>query len=104
MQPGDEVLLMSGQYGDISIGTYAVQTTNSDFVTIAAAPGQTPTLASLALTATNMWRFQHLSVQSIEKSRAIVVADQGLLASHLRHNLQLNCCWLARARRRMDAG
>ena len=77
MQPGDEVLLMSGQYGDISIGTYAVPTTNSGFVTIAAAPGQTPTLASLTLTATNMWRFQHLSVQSIGKSRAIVVADQG---------------------------
>jgi hypothetical protein len=33
VQPGDEILLTTGQYGDISIGTYAVRTTNSDFVT-----------------------------------------------------------------------
>ena len=68
---------MGGQYGDVSIGAYKVPTTNSAFVTIAAAPGQTPVLASLRLTATNMWRFQHLSVQSIGNKEGILVNDQG---------------------------
>jgi hypothetical protein len=77
VQPGDEILLMGGQYGDVAIGRYGSAITNSAFVTIAAAPGQTPVLASLALSATNMWRFQHLSVQSLGKGRAIVVSDQG---------------------------
>ncbi len=77
VQPGDEILLMGGQYGDVSIGAYKVPTTNSAFVTIAAAPGQTPVLASLRLTATNMWRFQHLSVQSIGNKEGILVNDQG---------------------------
>ena len=77
VHPGDEILLMGGQYGDISIGAYPVPTTNSAFVTIAAAPGQVPVLASLKLKATNMWRFQHLAVKSIEKNHAIDVVDQG---------------------------
>jgi hypothetical protein len=76
VRPGDEILLMGGQYGDVSIGTYAVRTTNPAFVTIAAAPGQTPVLASLKLSATNMWRFQHLSVQSIGENVAITITDQ----------------------------
>ena len=49
VQPGDEILLMGGQYGDISIGAWAAPTTNSAFVTIAAAPGQTPVFSSLGL-------------------------------------------------------
>lgn len=77
VQPGDEILLMSGQYGDVYIGIYHVPTTNPAFVTIAAAPGQTPVLASLTLSATSMWRFQHLAVQSLGKERAVVVKDQG---------------------------
>ena len=47
MQPGDEILLMSGQYGDVNIGIYGTPMTNPAFVTIAAAPGQTPVLATL---------------------------------------------------------
>jgi hypothetical protein len=77
VQPGDEILLMSGQYGDVGVGRYGSAVTNPAFVTIAAAPGQTPVLATLTLSATNMWRFQHLAVQSLGKGRAIVVSDQG---------------------------
>ena len=86
VQPGDQILLMSGQYGDISIGIYGTPTTNSAFVTIAAAPGQTPVLASLKLGATSKWRFQRLSVQSIAKtkqSRLIVVTDQASVSPSL---------------------
>ena len=81
VEPGDEILLMDGQYGDISIGVHSVRTTNSAFVTIAAAPGQNPVLANLELSATNMWRFQDLSVQSIGKNAAIGVSDQGPLTT-----------------------
>ena len=81
VEPGDEILLMDGQYGDISIGVNSIRTTNSAFVTIAAAPGQHPVLASLGLSATNMWRFQHLSVQSIGKNQVIRVSDQGPLTT-----------------------
>jgi len=81
VQPGDEILLMSGQYGDVSIGIYGASATNPAFVTIAAAPGQTPVLATLTLSPAIMWRFQHLSVQSLTKnpgrSRAILVYDRG---------------------------
>ena len=81
VEPGDEILLMDGQYGDISIGVNSVRTTNSEFVTVAAAPGQHPVLANLGLSATNMWRFQHLSVESIGKNQAIRVSDQGPLTT-----------------------
>src|SRR6185312_15532032 len=81
VQPGDEILLMSGQYGDVYIGTYGASTTNTGFVTIAAAPGQTPVLATLTVSAANKWRFQHLWVQSLPKgpgkTRAIAVSDRG---------------------------
>ena len=38
VQPGDAIYLMSGNYGDIGLGSYANPTTNSDFVTVEAAP------------------------------------------------------------------
>ena len=47
VQPGDEILLMGGQYGDVTIGAYAVATTNPAFITIAAAPGQMPVFSTL---------------------------------------------------------
>jgi hypothetical protein len=37
-QPGDEILLMSGNYCDISIGSNLTLIANPEFVTIAAAP------------------------------------------------------------------
>jgi hypothetical protein len=82
VQPGDEILLMGGQYGDISIGAYGVSTPNSAFVTIAAAPGQTPVLSTLALSATSYFAFSGVKVQSIAegglKTVSLVrVGDQG---------------------------
>ena len=44
VQPGDTIYLMSGNYGDIGLGSFDLPTTNSDFVTVQAAPiaGQVP--------------------------------------------------------------
>ena len=82
VQPGDEILLMGGQYGDVAIGAYAVATTNPAFVTIAAAPGQMPVFSTLVVTASSYFVFSGIEVQSIAegtpKSVALVrVGDQG---------------------------
>jgi hypothetical protein len=66
VQPGDEILLMSGNYGDIFIGGLTTEISNTDFVTVAAAPGQTPVLTSLFVGETNAWMFNGLKVQSLQ--------------------------------------
>jgi hypothetical protein len=83
VQPGDEILLMSGQYGDISIGAWAAPTTNSTFVTIAAAPGQMPVLSTLTLTTSSYFVFSGLKIQSMTDGASrsftylVMVSDQG---------------------------
>ena len=66
VEPGDEILLMSGNYGDIFIGGLSPEISNYDFVTVAAAPGQTPVLTSLFIGETNKWVFNGLKVQSLQ--------------------------------------
>ena len=63
--PGDEILLMSGNYGDFRLCVYDTEISNSAFVTVAAAPGQTPVLTSLLVCSTTMWAFNGLKVQSL---------------------------------------
>jgi hypothetical protein len=63
--PGDEILLMSGNYGDLWLNVYNTEIANSAFVTVAAAPGQTPVLTSLFIAGTNYWAFNGLKVQSL---------------------------------------
>jgi hypothetical protein len=67
IQPGDEVLLMSGNYGDISGGGLTVATSqiiNSPALTIATAPGQTPVLNSVWLGSVSGFVFNGLTIQS----------------------------------------
>jgi hypothetical protein len=66
--PGDELLLMSGNYGDIWINTNGAEIANSAFITVQAAPGQTPVLTSLLVAATNNWMFNGLKVQSLQSA------------------------------------
>jgi len=63
---GDEILLMSGNYGDISIGGLSAEISNSAFVTIAPAPGQIPVLTSLFIGETSKWVVDGLKVQSLQ--------------------------------------
>ena len=82
VQPGDALMLMSGNYGDISIGNFNQPTTNSDFVTVEAAPGQTPVFSTLLLDRTNKWVFNAIKVQSLMgtngNTQALVgLTDQG---------------------------
>jgi Right handed beta helix region len=82
VQPGDALMLMSGNYGDVSIGNFNQPTTNSDFVTVEAAPGQTPVFTTLLLDRTNKWVFNAIKVQSLMgtngNTQALVgLTDQG---------------------------
>ena len=55
---------MSGNYGDIIIGDYNQQIVNSSFVTVEAAPGQTPVFSTLYIRSTDKWVFKGVKVQS----------------------------------------
>ena len=81
VQPGDAIMLMSGNYGDIVIGAYQLEVANPSFVTVQAAPGQTPVLSTLLILSTTNWVFNELKVQSLYTSAntrpLIYIHDQG---------------------------
>ena len=82
IKPGDEILLMSGNYGNITIGDNETEITNSSFLTIAAAPGQSPVLSQLYILSTNMLAFNGLKVEGTMATAASItylveVKDQG---------------------------
>ncbi len=64
VHPGDRVLLMTGNYGRLNANMYGQTITNSDFVTIEAAPGQTPVLAGAFFADTNKWRLHGVKIRS----------------------------------------
>ena len=73
---------MSGDYGDIVIGDYLQQVVNPSFVTVEAAPGQTPVFSTLYIRSTNKWVFKGIKVQSLlgtnnNKQALVSVTDQG---------------------------
>jgi Right handed beta helix region len=73
---------MNGDYGDVGIGVYNTPMPNSDFVTVKAAPGQTPLFSTLYIRSTNKWVFNGIKVQSLwgtnnNKLALVTVTDQG---------------------------
>src|SRR5579863_9425277 len=91
IEPGDEILLMSGNYGAVSVGQYEAPINNPSFVTIAAAPGQTPVFTSLTVSASSGFVFSGIRVRSLQTTQneaALVnVGDQG--ASYPTSNIVL---------------
>ncbi len=82
VRPGDTIMLMKGDYGDVVVGIYNTQAPNSDFVTVKAAPGQTPMFSTLYIRSTNKWVFDGVKVQSLfgtnnSKQGLVTVTDQG---------------------------
>ena len=82
VQPGDALMLMSGNYGDIVLGAFNLPTTNSDFVTVEAAPGQVPVFSTLYIERTNKWVFNAIKVQSLlgtngNTQALVTLTDQG---------------------------
>ena len=116
VQPGDTIMLMNGDYGDIVVGMYNTQVPNSDFVTVKAAPGQTPVFLTLYIRSTNKWVFNGIKVQSFfgtnnNRQALVTVFDQGAArptADIILENMQVSSAddtdgwtkpeWLARAR------
>jgi Right handed beta helix region len=68
VKPGDEILLMSGDYGDVSTSDWTIGLKNPSFVTIAAAPGQTPVLSFLAAVASSYLVFSGIKVEGTNDS------------------------------------
>jgi hypothetical protein len=82
VQPGDAIMLMSGNYGDVVIGNFGLETANSDFVTIEGVSGQTPVFTTLNISRTNKWVFDAIKVQSSMTAGSptttlVTVTDQG---------------------------
>jgi hypothetical protein len=116
VQPGDTIMLMSGDYGDVVIGDYLQQVVNPSFVTVEAAPGQTPLFTTLFIRSTNKWVFKGIKVQSLlftnnNKLPLVTVTDQGAslpTSDIILENMQVSSAdntdgwtqpeWLARAR------
>jgi hypothetical protein len=116
VQPGDTIMLMNGDYGDIVVGMYNTQVPNSDFVTVKAAPGQAPVFLTLYIRSTNKWVFDGVKVQSLfgtnnNKQALVTVTDQGAslpTADVILENMQVSSAdntdgwtqaeWLARVR------
>jgi hypothetical protein len=86
VHPGDTILLMSGNYGDLAIGVggFGTHYDNRDFLTIKAAPGQTPVFTTLNVSNVSKYIFDGLKVQSTNASGAIngdwlvLVGDAGV--------------------------
>ena len=122
VQPGDAIMLMSGNYGDIGIGDFDLPTTNSDFVTVQAAPGQTPVFSTLLLNRTNKWVFNAIKVQSLLGTNGnvqalVLLTDQGAsfpTTDIILENMQISSAdstagwskaqWVAQARARPRGG
>jgi hypothetical protein len=74
IQAGDTVYLMSGNHGPVTIQGYngvtptLVGFNNSSFITIAAAPGQTPVLSQLSILGGSKWVFRGLTIQSLNNT------------------------------------
>ena len=116
VKPGDTIKLMSGDYGDIIVGIFNTQTPNPSFVTVEAAPGQTPMFSTLYIRSTNKWVFKGIKVQSLfgtnnNRQALVTVTDQGAAhptADIILENMQVSSAdntdgwtqpdWLARVR------
>jgi hypothetical protein len=94
VQPGDAIMLMSGNYGDVVLGAYNLSTVNSgnsilptinaDWVTVQAVQGQVPVFSTLYIRSTNKWVFDGVKVQSLlgtngNNQALVTLGDQGAL-------------------------
>lgn len=72
VKPGDTILLMSGDHGDLLISGLR----NERVINIAAAPGQTPVIRQMTLNSSSRWSFANIKFQGArradDRARAIV--------------------------------
>jgi parallel beta-helix repeat protein len=58
---GDQIILLSGDHGSLSLNNAV----NSDFISIQAAPGQTPVLGGITIYGGSHWAFSGLTIQNL---------------------------------------
>lgn len=86
VKPGDQILLMTGSYGDVNIGTYNTNTAMSDWLTVGPATGQAPVIGSLHISGINKLYFHNLKVQSQVKAM-IALSGQGAFPTDDAHGI-----------------
>src|SRR6185312_15304746 len=77
-KPGDTISLMTGDYGDLTV----TGANKGGFITIAAAPDQTPSFTSIAIGGnrpTSHWRLTGLTVSWTNHAGVMQATRQGLL-------------------------
>jgi parallel beta-helix repeat protein len=67
VQPGDVIYLLSGDHGKVYLNGYV----NSSFITVMAAPGNTPVLDLLEINGCSNWAFEGLTIQGLSETLAI---------------------------------
>lgn len=72
VKAGDLILLKSGNHGTPSISSMF----NSDFITVAAGPGETPVLTGLSIVSSGKWMFQGVKFQAVDPAGASKGVDQ----------------------------
>jgi hypothetical protein len=72
IKPGDTIVLMSGDHGDVKASQYV----NDEFISVVAGNDQTPVVRSLHLVASSHWLFRGVKFQAVRpeaaKSRGLV--------------------------------
>ena len=58
---GDQIMLLSGNHGSLALNNAV----NSDFISIQAAPGQTPVLGGITIYGGSHWAFSGLTIQNL---------------------------------------
>ena len=83
VKPGDTILLMNGNYGDVVVGAFNTEIVNSEFVIFKPMPGQTPQFSSLAVSRAKKFVFDGIKIQSVSNpignygKGLVTVSDQG---------------------------
>ena len=76
VKSGDVIMLMSGNHGDVTLQNAF----NTDFITVMAAPGQTPVISRMKEMSASNWMFQGIKFQGKDPSPtpASIAARDGL--------------------------
>ena len=95
IMPGDEVVLMNGNYGEIGFGGLSnagSEVINVPAVTVVAGYGQTPVLSTLDMYGTTGWAFKGIKIQSHaapgDSSPLLEVADAAIAGSRTQHHFR----------------
>lgn len=77
IKPGDTIRLMTGAYGALTIAAPAHALPNSEFITLEAAPGQTPLLQTLTFQGATKWYVRNIKLRALADGWSPLVRISG---------------------------